>query len=146
MKMTPFEADLAWNPRSPLKILAVHSEDSLATVSEFKNRLEESFLSATFPQRLAQSKQAAYNSKNYTPLSYDVGDKVYLSKKLFTNSTYSVRPSEKLCVQRVGPFEVIELIGKNAVRLALPDNIKIHPVVHVEHTARAYVQPAEISQ
>ena len=37
----------------------------------------------------------------------------------------------KLQKRFVGPFKVIETIGEQAYRLALPDDWKIHPVFHV---------------
>lgn len=146
MRMSPFEADLGWQPRSPLELLANHNEDKIQTVTEFRAALRESFKSATFAQHLAQSRQAAYNNQRYRPPSYKVGDEVYLSRKLFTDSSSSARPCPKLSVRRVGPFRIVGIIGKTAVRLDLSHNIKIHPVVHVEHTARAFKQPKEISQ
>lgn len=142
--MSPFEVDLGWKPKTPLDIISGRDNDSLPTVTEFREQLEESFKSATFVYRLAQAKQAAYNSKKYLPSSYEIGDEVYLSKKLFTDSSSAARPSQNLSVRRVGPFKVSEIINKNPVRIALPDNTTIHPVVHVEHTAQVRTQPMEI--
>lgn len=144
MGMSPFVADLGWKPKTPLDVPSRRDDEHLPTVTEFRRHLEESLQSATFAHRFAQARQAAYNSKRYTPPSYSVGDEVYLSKKLFTDSSSAARPSQKLSVRRVGPFRINEIIGKNAVRLTLPDNITIHPVVHVEHTARVYTQPSDI--
>lgn len=70
---------------------------------------------------------------------------MYLSKKLFVDASSAARPSQKLSVQKIGPFTVLEVINKNVVRLDLPDNIKIHTVIHVEHTARAIEQLSDIS-
>jgi hypothetical protein len=53
--------------------------------------------------------------------------------------------SAKLTVKRFGPFEIVALIGKNAVRLELPDHLRIHPVFHVIHTKPHYEQPLDIS-
>lgn len=36
----------------------------------------------------------------------------------------------------MGPFKVIYVIAENAIKIDLPSNIKIHPVVQVYHTAR----------
>jgi hypothetical protein len=37
-------------------------------------------------------------------------------------------------------------VGKNAVRLELPDHLKIHPVVHVIHTTPYRSQPPDIAE
>lgn len=145
LRTSPFELDLGWSPKSPLEALSSVPEDTVHTVNEFKTQLKESFKSATFAQRLAQARQAAYNAKRYRPPSYRPGDEVFLSRKLFTDSSSAIRPSQKLCVRKIGPFKVTSVINKNAVRLELPPNIKIHPVVHVEHTTPAHSQPTDIS-
>ena len=41
---------------------------------------------------------------------------------------------------------MIELIGRNAVRLELPSHLKIHPVVHVVHTTPFVEQPSDIGK
>lgn len=144
MGISPFESDLGWQPRSPLDMLSSRQDDNVQTVNDFRTKLDQSFRNATFAQRLAQARQAAYNAKKYTPPSYDIGDEVYLSRKLFNDASSTARPSQKLCVRRVGPFKIVEIINRNAVKNDLPPDISIHPVVHVEHTARAYHQPDHI--
>ena len=56
-----------------------------------------------------------------------VGQKVWLLRRHITTT----RPSTKLDVRRLGPFEILEQIGSSAFRLKLPSAIKIHPVFHV---------------
>lgn len=107
--------------------------------------MAEPFRSATFAQSLVQARKAAYNSRKYTFPSFKVGDEMFLSRKLSTDASLAARPSMKLCVKKIGPFKITEIIGKNAVRVALPKNINIHPVIHVEHTIPAHHQPADIS-
>ena len=56
-----------------------------------------------------------------------VGQKVWLLRRHITTT----RPSAKLDVRRLGPFEILEQIRSSAFRLKLPSAIKIHPVFHV---------------
>lgn len=58
---------------------------------------------------------------------YNPGDKVMLN----ASNIKTIRPSKKLDFKRLGPFEVIEMIGTHAVRLLLPATMKIHNVFHV---------------
>lgn len=145
MGVTPSEADIGWNPRSPLDIMSKRTDLSNQSVVDMAQRLSESLEDAKFAQRLAQARQSAYNAKKYGPPSYKIGDEVFLSKKLFTTAATKVQPSQKLSVQCYGPFEVTELIGKNAVKVKLPDAIHIHPIIHVEHTARRKKQPEDLA-
>lgn len=120
--------------------------DRSHSTHEFKLSSDESFRSATFVQRLSEARQAAFNSKNYTPLSYKVGDTFYLSTKLFTDSSSTVRLSQKLSVRRLGPFKIKKIINKNDVRIELQDNKTMHSVIFVENTARAFEQSSDIGK
>ena len=59
---------------------------------------------------------------------------------------YHERSNRKLRAKRFRPFAIVELIGPNAVRLKVPENVRIHPVVHVVHTTQHFTQPADVSQ
>lgn len=66
--------------------------------------------------------------------TYSSGDKVLLS----TTHLKSSRPTKKLGEKWAGPFEVIEMIGTHAVRLELPANMRIHPVVSMGSVKREH--------
>jgi hypothetical protein len=68
---------------------------------------------------------------------YQVGDKVWLS----TKNLNMKRPTRKLAEKQVGPYEILEIISSNAVRLKLPKSLPIHPVVNVS-SVRPYRAPA----
>lgn len=141
--MSPFECDLGWLPKSPLDCL-VGKQSRVESVDEFRSRMASAYEDAKFAQHLASARSAAYNSKKRTPVSYAVGDEVWLSRKYFTDSVSKDQTSRKLGVKRYGPFKVIALVGKNAVKLKLPSQVKVHPFVHVEHTKRVHKQPQDI--
>ena len=86
----------------------------------------------------AQDRQAGNADENRLPAPrFLPGDRVWLNAKNITTR----RPSKKLDHRRLGPFEVVadaRLRTPYAVRLALPDTMRIHPVFHVsllEHAA-----------
>ena len=55
------------------------------------------------------------------------GQLVWLLRRHITTR----RPSRKLDVRRLGPFAIVELVGKSAYRLQLPPSMQVHPVFHV---------------
>jgi hypothetical protein len=98
------------------------------------------------PSRSSDSAvDAALSSMRNNATAYAVGDFVWLKKTLFTDVYSKSQESNKLSAERFGTFKIVALIGKNAVKLFLPEHLKIHPVVHVIHTTPHYAQPADIS-
>ena len=55
------------------------------------------------------------------------GQKVWLLRR----HVQTTRPSSKLDVRRLGPFDIIEKVGLSDFRLELPPSMKIHPVFHI---------------
>jgi len=72
---------------------------------------------------------------------YKVGDLVMLSTK---DLKYQMvrRRTEKLTERFVGPYKIKEIVLSNAVKLELPNAVKIHPVVNVSRIRR-YVGQVE---
>lgn len=144
--MTPFEAELGWNPKSPLDLISgsvsiVENE----SINEFKDRLKVSLEDAKYAYKIAKANQSASSSLKYKPHSYTIGDKVWVNRTLFKDAYSRSQTSDKLTARRFGPFVITELIGKNAVKLELPNHIRIHDVINVIHTTPCYDQPADIA-
>ena len=142
--VSPFEMDLGWQPRSPLDLLQ-RAEASVESVNQFRRRLSLSYDDAAFAHGLAKANYAARGSQKYSNPTYSVGDLVWLSREYFTDAVTKQQKSKKLGVRRYGPFKILALIGKNALRLDIPENIRCHPVVQVEHTTPHREQPADIA-
>jgi len=72
---------------------------------------------------------------------YKVGDLVMLSTK---DMKYQMvgRRTEKLTERFVGSYKIKEIVSSNAVKLELPNAVKIHPVVNVSRIRR-YVGQVE---
>lgn len=143
--MSPLKADIGWNTKSSLDAITAQTNDTVQSVDDFKVLFREPFKSAAFSYRLAQSRQTAYNSNKYTSPKDKVDNSGYFTKKLFTESISAARSSKTFTGRCIGPFKVTNITSKNVIRLYLLDELYFHPVTHVEHTARTYRQPSDIS-
>ncbi|KAL5566168.1 hypothetical protein UlMin_029332 [Ulmus minor] len=79
----------------------------------------------------AQSRQKSYTDKRRRPLEFQVGDSVFLKISPF-KGTIRFGKRGKLNPRYIGPYEILERVGKAAYRLALPPNLAtVHNVFHV---------------
>ncbi|KAJ9524294.1 hypothetical protein QJQ45_008499, partial [Haematococcus lacustris] len=91
----------------------------------------------------AQQRQAATYDVGKVDQNFSPGQQVLLNTKNLRSG-----PHQKLLPRWLGPFTVIEHVGRNAVRLEIPPHMAIHPVFHVS-LLRAYksdgsVQPPSV--
>src|SRR5436190_21400111 len=78
--------------------------------------------------RAAGEYQTKYYNQRHKPRHFNVGDEVLLSSK----NIRLARPSKKLDNRFLGPFKILEVVGKQAYHLELPQTYnQIHPVFHV---------------
>ena len=81
-----------------------------------------------------QELMAQRQDNGITEEEYERGDKVWLE----ATNIKTTAPTKKLAAKRLGPFKVIEKIGKHAYKLSLPPGMKnVHPVFH-KNLLRAY--------
>ena len=145
--MSPFEMDLGWKSKSPLELISgARREEVNESVEDFRRKLKVSLEDAQFLHKVAKAKQSAERGKHYKVLSYAVGDEVWLEKSLWKDTYARPQASQTPSAKRFGPFRILELIGRNAIRLDLPSHCKIHPVVHVSHTRPFIQQPSDIGK
>jgi hypothetical protein len=83
----------------------------------------------------AQEVMKIATDKKRLDFSLAVGDKAYL--QLHKGYRLPGIPKAKLGQQRVGPFEVLTIIGSNAFKLKLPETWKIWPVISGVYLDRA---------
>jgi hypothetical protein len=77
--------------------------------------------------------------------SFEVGDLVYLKLQPYIQSSVSTRVSQKLSFRFFGPFSVLQKVGKEAYRLNLPQDCKIHLVVPVSQLKRHIPPYSQVS-
>ena len=88
---------------------------------------------------------STYANQKRTEIDFKVGEQVLLSSQHLTPDNQANRQSKKLQPLFLGPFKILEKIGKVAYKLQLPDTMRLHPVFHVSRL-RPYHDPSSFTQ
>ena len=93
--------------------------------------------------KAAQSRQKSYANKRRRPLTFEVGDYVYLKVSPMKGvQRFGVK--RKLTPRYIGPYKIIERKGNVAYRLQLPPEMSaIFDVFHVSQLKRCLHIPKE---
>ena len=124
---TPFYLNYGYEPVTPIQLLKGDEIANTESVAAFTRRVASDWKLARENLERSVQLQAKYYDKRHRDVSYKAGDLVLLSTR---NLKLKGVPA-KLQKRFVGPFQIIEVIGQQAYRLALPEDWKIHPVFHV---------------
>jgi hypothetical protein len=133
---SPFHATYGFHPHFD-NLQLTHQ---IATPSSSSERIE--LIQANLEElrkqlAAAQDTYASFANEKRKHHEYNVGDQVWL---LATNIRTN-RPSKKLDHKRLGPFKIVERIGKLAYRLDLPSTMKIHNVFHISLLEPSHANP-----
>ena len=91
-----------------------------------------------------QSRQKSYADPKRRDVEFSVGDKVFL-KIAPVKGIVRFGKKGKLSPRFVGPFEILEKVGKVAYRLALPPSLeKVHNVFHVSLLRKYVADPSHV--
>lgn len=113
--VSPFELDLGWVPSDPLSMLIKTSPVQAA--EDFKAELESTFEDARYAHSLVKARQTAEAGLISKLPTYLEGDEAWVSRKLWSDHYSKTRPSAKLSARWFGPFKILKVIGRNAIRL-----------------------------
>lgn len=125
--MTPFKALMGYDPQLAKSARDAPPGEGVPSAIERVKKiihLRDHLMSRL---RVARESQAKYYNAKHQPRSYNVGDLVLLS----TKNLQLKEPKKKLSFKYIGPFKVLQAIGRQAYRLALPSKYRVHDVFHV---------------
>ena len=140
--MAPYEALYGRSCRSPLCWTKV-GESSITSPNLIRDTSEKVSL---IRQRLltTQSRQKSYADVRRRPLEFEVGDHVFL-KVMPKRGVVKFGKRGKLSPRFIWPFEILERVGTEAYRLALPPSMTgVHEVFHVSMLRRYTPDPAHV--
>ena len=97
--------------------------------------------------KLAQARQSKYFNQKVTEREFEPGTLVMLSTFNLRQKGQSNERTKKLGPKFVGPFKILERIGKVSYRLEIPEVWKLHNVFHIcllkeYHTDERFAKPA----
>ena len=96
--------------------------------------------------KTSQGRQKNYADRHRRPLEFGAGEKVFL-KISPMRGVMRFGKKEKLSPRYVGPFEIIERVGKTTYRLALPPYMpNLYNVFHVSMLQKYVFDPSHVLQ
>jgi hypothetical protein len=129
--MAPFEALYGRKCRSPVCWSEVG--DTLITGPELVQETTDKIAVIRGSLLAAQSRQKSYADQRRKPLEFQVGDMVLLKVSPW-KGVFRFGKKGKLAPRYVGPFKILERVGKVAYKLDLPDELSnVHPTFHVSN-------------
>lgn len=143
IQSTPFRMNRLTLPANPFDVLLAKSQEQSTELSGWMGLTPATQGERTFLQCHAEFERARrcvhaskermkarHDGKGINTHLYSIGDHIWFNVRHVALRHTSRRG--KLLPKYWGPFKVIELIGRNAVRLDMPQQLKhVHPVVSV---------------
>ena len=135
--MAPYEALYGWKCRSLIHWDEIGERKFLGP--ELVQRTGEAVEKIYKRMLTAQSRQKSYADVRRRKLEFNVGDKVFLKVTPMKGVIWFGKKG-KLSPGFIGPFDILERVGKVAFKLALPPSLaSVRNVIHVS-MLRKYIQ------
>ena len=139
--MSPFFFNKGFHPRmsfSPNDGLHTTTRERLAnrTANSIADHMEDALIFGKRNVEVAQARMIKQANKKRKDVSYNIGDRVFLS----TKNIKTTRPSKKLDYKMIGPYRISERVGCS-YKLELPQSTKMYDTFHTQLLRKAANDP-----
>jgi hypothetical protein len=127
VQASPFKLNSGFNPLHPASALP-EREYHVPAALQFVVKMETELKRAKQCMLDAQTRMKTQADKRRKDISFVIGDQVLLATK---NLKLKADLPRKLWPRYIGPFTVVQCVGKVAYKIDLPETMKVHNVFHV---------------
>jgi hypothetical protein len=126
-KSTPFRLNTGLNPLHPASNVSERTYQ-VPAAQLFVDHMSDELKRAKQCMLDAQTRMKSQADKRRQDVTFAVGDSVLLATKNLKLKGDSPR---KLLPRYIGPFKVLQTVGKVSYKIALPEQMRVHNVFHV---------------
>ena len=127
---TPFEIIFGFNHEATMAKW-IKDEGSNGDAADYVKETRQNIEEARKALEAAQARSKEAVDPKRSEKKFEVGQKVWLSTKNYSNANENSRPIRKLRARWIGPFRITAIEGMN-VTLDIPKDRRIHPTVHMD--------------
>ena len=130
------------HPHTPSSLLAKEAPGNTPNpaTDAYLDELHDALRIARRNLAEAKAVQKSYADKLRKEYTFEIGDKVMLDTRWIDAAQ---GPSSKLNYRAVGPFKVLQVVSPTAVKLQLPAEWRVHPVINISRM-RPYFDGEEL--
>ncbi|KAK2367491.1 hypothetical protein QL285_080769 [Trifolium repens] len=140
--MAPYEALYGRRCQTPL--CWYQDGESLIVGPEMVQQTTDKVRKIRAMMKVAQDRQKSYADRRQRPLEFEEGDHVFLRVTPTTGVGRALK-AKKLTPKFIGPYQILERVGKVAYRIALPPVLSlIHDVFHVSQLRKYTPDPSHV--
>jgi hypothetical protein len=137
--MSPFEADLGYNPMLPLDLVIPKKPKD---VKQFLQHQKDVLLLLHDRIQKTNDKMKNWYDTNRKDQKFEIGDQVLLSMDNL-DPRHGGYVKRKLGPKFIGPYEVLQIHHDRSYELIMPPLLRIHPVFHTSSLRPYYVDANE---